>query len=375
METKIGICVITYNRINSLKRLLSSLEKAYYPNPVDLIISIDKSDTDAVETFAKEYVWQFGEKRVITHERNLGLRAHVLSCGDLLKEDYDALVVLEDDTSVAESFYLYASQCVEKYKDNEEIAGISLYNFAMSYHNRQIFIPLVTDSDVYLMQCAQSWGQVWMRKQWTEFRAWYDVHSEEFTDAAHLPHSICSWPKSSWLKYHTRYCIETEKYFVYPYVSLSTNNSDAGTHADKSSNLCQTSMIYGIKKSFNLNPSIKYDGFFENEILYSVLGLTKEECCIDFYGEKKNREHRRYWLTLESQPYKRVKSFALELKPYEMNIINDRRGNEIFLYDTSLSGKAPKAISASELKKYLFTLEFTCKEIISLLQDKIKSKL
>lgn len=26
--------------------------------------------------------------------------------------------------------------------------------------------------------------------------------------------SICNWPKSSWLKYHTKYCIERDRYFV-----------------------------------------------------------------------------------------------------------------------------------------------------------------
>lgn len=374
METKISICVIAYNRVSSLSRLLLSLDRAYYPNPVDLNISIDKSETDEVEQYADGFVWQHGEKRVIKHEHNMGLRAHVLSCGDLLKE-YDALVVLEDDISVAESFFIYATQCVEKYKDSEEIAGISLYNFPLNYHNQKTFHALTTSSDVFLMSCAQSWGQVWMRKQWFAFREWYNSNSEEFTDMPHLPHSICSWPQSSWLKYHTRYCIENKKYFIYPYIPLSTNNNDVGTHAANTSNLYQTSMLYGRKDKFNLNPTVKYDGYFENEILYSVLGLTEENCCIDFYGEKGNRECRRYWLTLESHPYKVVKSFALEMKPYEANVIYNREGNKLFLYDTSVSGKSPKPISFSGLCSYLYTFNFgiitTCRMLLEKLMAKI----
>lgn len=73
----IGICVIAYNRIDSLKRVLKTLSEAYYPQNVDLNISIDKSNTDIVEKFALSYVWTFGRKNVIMHKRNLGLKKHV----------------------------------------------------------------------------------------------------------------------------------------------------------------------------------------------------------------------------------------------------------------------------------------------------------
>ena len=121
----------------------------------------------------------------------------------------------------------------------------------MNYQNQKPFYPLQTDSDVYLMQCAQSWGQVWMKKQWFEFKEWYIVHNEEFHELPHLPNAICNWPKSSWLKYHTRYCIEKNKYFVYPYVSLSTNNADIGTHYNQKTTLFQSLLLFGQKrKSF-----------------------------------------------------------------------------------------------------------------------------
>ena len=330
----IAICIIAYNRIDSLKRVLTSLEQSYYDESVTLIISIDKSNTTQVEDFAKQYHWKQGEKRVITHPENLGLRKHVLKCGDLLQE-YDALIVLEDDVSVAPSFFHYAKQCVKKYADDDNIAGISLYNFPLNYQNQLPFYPLHSDSDVYLMQCAQSWGQVWMKKQWFAFKEWYYNNSEEFGELAHLPKAICIWPKSSWLKYHTRYCIENNKYFVYPYISLSTNNADAGTHYSKKTTLYQSQLFYGKKNTYNLNPTIYYDGFFENEILNKTLGIPKEDLCIDFYCEKSNRLKKRYWLTRLQLPYKILKSFSLSLKPFEWNVINDINGYELYLYDTN----------------------------------------
>lgn len=337
---KIAICAICYNRLNSLKRLLVSLEKAYYDESVTLIISIDKSDTTEVEDYADSYEWKNGELRVIKHEKNLGLRNHILSCGEHLHE-FDAIIVLEDDVYVAPSFYYYARECVEKYYTNPNIAGIGLFSYPVNAHNKLPFKPVPTDSDVYLLQLACSWGQVWMKNQWFEFMNWYKDHNEEFPKLPHLPESICSWPKSSWLKYHDKYCIETNKYFVFPYTSLTTCFCDIGTHATKKETHTQSIMVYGEKKHFNLNPTIKYDGFFEAESIYEHLGLSKDELCIDLFGEKQNRENKRFYLTRNQLPYKVLKSFALDFKPWELNVLNDLEGHEVFLYDTSIKDQCP----------------------------------
>lgn len=335
---KIAICVVCYNRPDSLKRVLSSLEKAYYDETVTLIISIDKSETTVVEEYADQYKWEHGELRVIKHEQNLGLRKHILSAGDHLKE-FDAIVVLEDDIYVAPSFYSYAKQCVEKYHDNPKIAGISLYNFPLNYQCKLPFMQTHTDSDVFLLKSAVSWGQVWMRDQWFAFKEWYAKHDEEFDILPHLPSCICLWPRSSWLKYHIKYCIETDKYFVYPYVSLSTCFGDVGAHAKHKDTQAQSIMYYGKEKVFKLTPTVYYDGFFEPEAIYEHLGLNKKQLCVDFYGEKKNRENRRYWLTQQSLPYEIVKSYSLDFKPWEQNILHDNYGTEVFLYDTSRPAK------------------------------------
>ena len=108
---KIAIIAVAYNRSDSLGRLLKSLERATYPESATLIISIDKSKTDAVEKMADGYHWPYGELRVVKHEKNLGLRAHMLSLGNYFQE-YDALIVLEDDVTVATSFYYYAKACI-----------------------------------------------------------------------------------------------------------------------------------------------------------------------------------------------------------------------------------------------------------------------
>ncbi len=334
---KIAIVTIAYNRTESIKRLLSLLNTADYNNErVPLIISIDKSDTSEVADLADNYRWNHGEKIVIKHPINLGLRNHILSIGDYLNE-YDALIVLEDDIIVSPHFYMFAKSSIERYMEDDSIAGISLYNFAINYQNQKSFYPLRNEYDVYFMNCAQSWGQVWMRNQWKEFKDWYEQHCEEFENNGNLPQTICDWPKSSWLKYHTKYCIENNKYFVYPYQSYTSNCGDAGTHASFSNLTYQTCFNVGKWNSPNfpdIETGVVYDGFFENKSIADFLELD-DDICVDLYGGKNNIENKRYWLTTKKENYLVVKSFGLIYKPIELNVIQKVKGGDIYLYDTS----------------------------------------
>ena len=334
---KIAIIAVTYNRIDSLTRLLKSLENAEYGDErPTLIISIDKSKTDAVEKFADDYHWPHGERIVRKHEKNLGLRNHMMSLGEWF-EKFDTLIILEDDLVVSPCFYTYTRQASDKYMDSKEVCGISLYSFSCNYLTRTSFIPVKNEYDGYFMNCAMSWGEVWMKPQWNEFHAWYLEH-QEFTSEPHLPEIICCWSKS-WLKYHSRYCIETDKYFLHPYVSLTTNYTEQGEHSSEDvSYIFQTTLQQGKKTDFSFPDSAEeavcYDGFFENKAIYKSLGLSEEECCVDINGTKGNRQKRRFWLTSQKVKLPKVKSFALTYRPVEMGVIDRVEGEEIFLYDT-----------------------------------------
>lgn len=337
---KIAICAIGYNRVDSLSRLLSSLNAAVYDEKVTLIISLDRSKTLDVKTYSDEFEWKHGEKKVILQECNLGLRRHVLRCGQYMNDyGFDALVVLEDDITVSPYFYSYVKQCVILYQNDDCIAGISLYSFPINYITGYPFTPVDSEHDVYLMNCAMSWGQVWIKEKWNKFIDWYNRNDEEFS-LPHLPAPINQWPKSSWLKYHTRYCIENDLYFVYPYVSLTTNNSDPGTHNKVGHTYMQSRLQCLPRKAWNLPPSskieVRYDGFFEPKFLYDHLHIDEEQLTINIYGTKTNSKNR-YELSMNVLPYKVVKSFGLKYKPIEANVLCDVKGTDLFLYDKSIA--------------------------------------
>lgn len=355
----IAICCIGYNRVDSMARLLNSLDKAKYTHPVTLIVSIDRSKTTIVKDYADSFDWKHGDKMVILQPENLGLRKHVLTCGGYIEKlNLDALVVLEDDITVSPYFYQYAEECVCKYHDDERIAGISLYTFLLNYQAISPFNPVYSEYDVFMMNCAMSWGQVWMKRQWLAFTKWYETHGEDFS-LPHLPAAINSWGKKSWLKYHTRYCIEENKYFVYPYESLSTNNGDAGTHKKGIEENYNHSHLQTLAKESYKLPSvegceIKYDGFFNPKFLGRYLGIDDNELLVDFYGNRSYYKGHRYLLSRKGLPYRVMKSFALQYRPFEANIILNVEGNDFYLYDLSQEASAPQSLDEKVFYKYQY---------------------
>lgn len=344
---KVAIVVIGYNRLKSLKRLINSLLFATYNQTVDLIISIDKSDNNQVVDYANSVKWNYGKKIVKTFEKNLGLKKHVLTCGNYLNEfNYDAIIVLEDDIVVAPGFFNYAIQTIDKYKNDSNVAGISLYSHMWNVNANRPFMPLKCKYDVYFFQFAQSWGQIWFKNQWNEFYKWYEDKEYEKIDRRKVPKNVLEWDEKSWLKYHIQYCIDKDKYFVYPYFSLTTNFGDVGTHTSFNNTGMQVPLDMSHNKKYYLadlsDESIKYDAFFENINLYNDLGINSDLIEIDLYGTKSNFNKKQFLLTTKQLDFKIIKTYGLQLKPWELNIKYNVDGKEIFLYDTSIVSKNKK---------------------------------
>ena len=83
---------------------------------------------------------------------------------------------------------------------------------------------------------------------WKPFRKWLEKWDCNF-DKVDTYSIIKGWDKA-WSKYFEAYLILTNKFFIYPYTSLSTNFSDVGVHTNEGqiSNSYQVELIYGRKK-------------------------------------------------------------------------------------------------------------------------------
>lgn len=382
-KRKYGIIAIGYNRPKSLKRLLDALNKAEYEdNQVLLIISLDYAGMPEMSKLAEEYKWEHGEKIVNVYSERQGLRKHILQCGDYIDEySLEAAAVFEDDIIPSPAYFHYMVQAVEFYRDCDDIAGISLYTHLWNEVYGVPFQPLYGRYDTFFMQYAQSWGQIWLPRQWKQFKEWYQEHSETFREAPGVPATVSEWKDSSWLKYHIRYCVEQNKYFVYPYQSLSTNFTEIGTHNSMHTTLYQVPLQIDVNKEYNFAPfnklQIIYDAFFENRCIAGRLGIPADELCIDLYGRKPETMRKKYWLTTQKADYKIEKSFGLSVRPHELNVLMEIPGNEICLYYTGQIEKNPSSeISVFQYFDYYYRLTpVRLKELIQLLAVRIRMKL
>jgi hypothetical protein len=345
MNNNPAIVVSAYNRSLPLYRLLQSIANAKYgEDKITLVISLDKSDNQDVYALADSFEWKQGEKKIIKHTTHLGLKEHILTCGDLTAQ-YNSVIILEDDLLVSPYFYEYATHALEFYKEENSLAGISLYNYQVAESCFHPFKAIDDGTDVYFMQVASSWGQAWTSKQWNDFRNWFNENPElpvlDLTGASgnvFIPSYLKRWGKHSWKKHFIHYLVDTNKYFVFPRLSLATNFEEEGTNSLTKNVFHVVLQIAELKYSFQRFENSKsiYDAWFEimpESLNKHTSHLSQYNYEVDLYGTK-DAFQKKYVLTSQ-YAQNPIHSYSFELFPLETNVILDLNGTEINLYETA----------------------------------------
>lgn len=376
---KIAIVPVGYNRKKTLARLLGSICDAYYGSDrVDLIVSLDKSDYQKeIIKMVETYEWKYGKKSIRAFEEKQGLRKHILKCGDLTSK-YDAVVILEDDLVVSKGYFEYVKQAVEYYKDDVHVAGISLYTHKTNPGNGRAFEATYNGYDVFLMKYAQSWGQCWTKRMWKDFRSWYNRNEDYSFENSDIPRYVARWNKQSWLKYYIAYCVECDKYYVYPFNSLTTNATEVGEHNSVQSVAYQVPMLEGVMERpyffGKYNQLNKYDAYyeriFENENVLGVQG----KYVVDLYGMKYDFDDFDFLISTNCLPYKVVKCIALQYRPQEANILMPEEGKGIYIYNLKEKRKIKKESANSVINYELKAIssKFTLLHGINGIKNKLK---
>lgn len=332
-----AIVVAAYNRPRSIRRLLTSLRNAKISEPARLIISIDNDEPNNlnIKEIAEQFDWPHGPKEVRYQEKHLGLRKHILQCGDLTRE-FGSVIILEDDLYVSPYFYEYAVFALEYYKEDDKIGGVSLYNQPIHEFVQISFSSIYDNSDVYFLQFPSSLGQTWTAKQWTEFMEWYKTDPD--LGKISLPNYIKRWPETSWKKYFCAFLVEKNKYFVFPRFSFTTNFNDPGTNLKKKVNhdgqtplrlLGQAYRFKGITDSLCI-----YDANLElSSNCVSVLSSHLDDYSfeLDLYGVKDLEQVKTPYLITSRPSVKPIMGFRRALKPHEMNVILNLEGTDFSL--------------------------------------------
>lgn len=326
-----AIIIPAFDRPDALSRLLNTINHADYPgNTIQLIISIDGGASDPVREIADRFDFIHGDCKVIHHPANMGLRKHIVWCGENTSA-YDAVIILEDDLIVDRYFYRYAISACSTYLSDDRICGISLYAQKFNEYLDLYFDPVYNGCSSYFMQVPSSWGQVWSARSWRAFKSWYDHNASEkgLARSCLVPSRIKTWPETSWKKYYSLYMCATKKYFVYPYHAYTSNCADAGgVHIKRKTNYFQTPMGYTHRECEHFffpslsQGSIVYDGFMEPEpdVVAPLLGVDHRILGIDLYGYKPAELFDGKDLLLTSRDASQViQSYPLAFRPLEKN--------------------------------------------------------
>jgi hypothetical protein len=334
-----AIVVSAYNRPEALLRLLASMRKAHYPggDGARLVISIDRGghpgNARVVEA-AKAFEWPHGPKEVIHHPEHLGLVKHVFFCCGLT-QTYGDVIFLEDDLVVSPVYYTYAAQALDFYRADERIAGVSLYALWFNGYTQQPFVPLADEADVFFLQTPYTQGQAFTRGQWARFAEWRASGDRRLTGGDNLHEFFFHFDAEDWFPMLAKYVVATNRFVVYPRVSLTSGAGDAGTHFAQASSFFQTPMQL-VKDRYHFKPlddSVAvYDSFFEilpdrlNRLTDAFRGLDYD---VDLYATKARRNLRaEFVLTSRLCRSPRV-SFGKAMWPMEANVFEGVPGAEI----------------------------------------------
>ncbi|KAK8935399.1 hypothetical protein KSP39_PZI013216 [Platanthera zijinensis] len=193
------IKVLTFDRIESLRRCLRSLVTADYggdrvnlhvfvdhfpsidaTNGSDVLVNGKLDESRRILDLVDGLEWLHGEKFILYRTVNAGLQAQWLEVWWPASDD-DFAFVVEDDLEVSPLFYKYLKALILKYYYDMSnysplIYGVSLQRprFVAGKHGNKLQVD--REERLFLYQIVGTWGQLLFPKPWKEFRLWYDAH-------------------------------------------------------------------------------------------------------------------------------------------------------------------------------------------------------
>lgn len=168
---KIATLLFTYNRSHHTEAVLKALSQNSR-RPEKMVIFQDglKTERDLAEwQRVNELIGSIDwcDTEMIVSERNKGLAASIISGIAYAFQEYDAVIVLEDDCVPAPAFMDFMQQCLGKYQDNNNVHSVSGYAYPVSLKKGMY--------DVYACGRISSWGWGTWKDRWEHFAKDYEL--------------------------------------------------------------------------------------------------------------------------------------------------------------------------------------------------------
>lgn len=174
------VLIPTLNRHIHFKRCIESLAKCTHAKKTDLYIAFDyplKDEHWEGYNIIKQFLNQisgFKSVTIIERGRNYGAIDNLFNAIDQIFEDYDRVILSEDDNEFSIDFLNFINLGLEVYNNRADVFSISGYNYPIKF-------PKSYKSNVYVWSGFSAWGVGIWKDKWKKVK--WDLYSlKKFLD-------------------------------------------------------------------------------------------------------------------------------------------------------------------------------------------------
>lgn len=159
------ICLFTYNRLPETEQTIEALKNNYLAKESDIIIFSDgpKNEDSRIKVEQVRYyiknITGFKTVKIIESPVNKGLANSIISGVSKVFENYETVIVLEDDLITKPNFLNFMNDCLVAFDNNEKIQSINGYS---------PLINLDLSQNIYLHIRTFSWGWATWKRYWNK---------------------------------------------------------------------------------------------------------------------------------------------------------------------------------------------------------------
>ena len=175
------IIIATYNRLDKINQLISSLQKNAESKQSDLFIFSDhwklndlvnKMKVLNVRAFLKK-IKGFNSITIVNRDKNYGMAKNIIHGINFVlkkKKKTPAFIYLDDDLIVSRYFLKYMNYALSYYKNKKKVTHISGYYYPEKKNNTNFFFTKLT----------LSWGWGSWRREWINYKNDPDYYIKKF---------------------------------------------------------------------------------------------------------------------------------------------------------------------------------------------------
>jgi hypothetical protein len=166
MQNLAPIALFVYNRPDHTRRTLAYLQKNLLAEESRLFIfsdgpktEADKAKIEQVRQLAKS-VTGFKSVKITEHKENLGLANSIISGVTKLVNEYDKVIVFEDDLLSSPYTLRYFNESLDRYASEEKVMHVGAYMYDL---------PDKKLPQTFFYRAATSWGWATWARAWKDF--------------------------------------------------------------------------------------------------------------------------------------------------------------------------------------------------------------